>query len=103
MKNKILFIAILLIITSCAKQQDLTNCLTGEPEGFISGIIHGLISPFAFISMLFNDDVIIYSSNNDGKWYALGFIIGTGGFTKIISFVKDFFKTNKNKESNQNT
>lgn len=102
MKIRIIGFSILLvIIASCAKSQDLSNCLTGERDSFFPGLIHGLISPLAFVSMLLGDDVTIYSSNNDGKWYALGFIIGTGGFTKLIDFIKDIFKEKKNEKSNR--
>lgn len=99
MKIKTMLFAILLVVGSCAKQQDLSNCLSGQPESFFPGLIHGLISPIAFLSMLLGDDVTIYSANNDGKWYALGFIIGTGGFTKILAFIKDTFKTKKDEKS----
>lgn len=102
MKIKIILLSLVLfVVASCAKQQDLSNCLTGEPDSFFPGLIHGLISPIAFISMLLGDDVTIYSANNDGKWYALGFIIGTGGFTKLIDFIKDIFKEKKDDKSNK--
>lgn len=99
MKNTILLFLILLVIVGCAQQQDLGECLKGEPESFFPGLVHGLISPIAFVGMLMGDDVTIYSPNNDGKWYALGFIIGTGGFTKLIDFIKDLFRDKKVKKS----
>jgi hypothetical protein len=30
--------------------------------------------------MLFRDDVTMFAQNNNGAWYALGFLIGSGGW-----------------------
>ena len=53
-----------------------------EPAGFWIGIWHGVIMPITFIVSLFNPDVGIYETNNNGGWYNFGFVIGatsTGG------------------------
>jgi hypothetical protein len=30
--------------------------------------------------MLFNDQFTVYAQNNNGAWYAFGFVIGSGGW-----------------------
>jgi hypothetical protein len=47
-----------------------------EPAGFWVGYWHGLIAPIAFLVSLFNPEVGIYETHNNGKWYDLGFILG---------------------------
>lgn len=50
-----------------------------EPAGFWVGLWHGIIMPFTFIVSLFNPDIGIYESNNNGNWYNFGFVIGASG------------------------
>ena len=47
-----------------------------DPAGFWAGLWHGLIMPITFIVSLFNPNVRIYETNNNGKWYDFGFFIG---------------------------
>lgn len=47
--------------------------------GFWAGVWHGLISPITFLVSLFNPDVRIYETNNNGRWYDFGFIVGVSG------------------------
>jgi hypothetical protein len=47
-----------------------------QPAGFWAGLWHGLISPITFIVSLFNPRVRIYETNNLGRLYDFGFIIG---------------------------
>jgi hypothetical protein len=49
------------------------------PAGFWAGLWHGLISPIAFLVSLFSPNVRIYETNNRGRWYDFGFIIGVSG------------------------
>lgn len=44
--------------------------------GFWAGLWHGLILPIVFIVSLFNPRVRIYETNNRGRLYDFGFIIG---------------------------
>jgi hypothetical protein len=48
----------------------------GQIAGFWRGLWHGLIAPFAFFISLFKEDVGIYETHNNGKWYNFGFILG---------------------------
>ena len=47
-----------------------------SPAGFLAGVWHGLIAPIVFIVSLFNSSVGIYETNNNGRWYDFGFLIG---------------------------
>lgn len=84
MKTKIftLFTCLLLctlFLPSCAHKEVVTTCLNGHTYGFFGGFWHGMIAPFDFIAMLFSDDITVYATNNNGGWYALGFLFGIGG------------------------
>jgi hypothetical protein len=50
--------------------------LNAQPAGFWAGLWHGLIAPITFIICIFNPDVRIYETNNRGRLYDLGFIMG---------------------------
>jgi hypothetical protein len=77
----IFFILVLLIVLSgCAKSETVDQCLTGHTYGFIGGLWHGFIAPFDFIGMLFNKEITMYAQNNNGGLYALGFLLGSGGW-----------------------
>jgi hypothetical protein len=45
-----------------------------DPAGFSAGLWHGIIMPITFIVSLFNPNVGIYETNNNGGWY--GFVLG---------------------------
>jgi hypothetical protein len=76
----ILFGLILFVITSCANKEAVTECLTGKTYGFWWGLWHGIIAPIDLIFMLFRDDVTVFAQNNNGAWYAFGFLLGSGGW-----------------------
>ena len=84
-KNKtfiitVLAFAVLVLLSGCAKREIVDACLTGHTYGFWGGLLHGIIAPVDFIISLFRDDVTMYAQNNNGAWYALGFLIGSGGW-----------------------
>ncbi len=70
------------------KEKDMANILAvpgpnsrfklsgAHPAGFWAGLWHGVIAPVTFIVSLFNDNVRIYETNNRGRLYDFGFIIG---------------------------
>lgn len=70
----------IILITSCANNEVIDACLEGKTYGFLGGLWHGIIAPFDLIAMLFRDDVTVYAQNNNGAWYAFGFILGSGGW-----------------------
>lgn len=47
-----------------------------NPAGFLVGLWHGLIAPFTFLISLFVEGVSIYETNNNGRWYEFGFLLG---------------------------
>lgn len=51
--------------------------------GFFDGCWHGTILPVAFVSSLFNQDVNIYETHNNGNWYNFGFLLGIGGLLGV--------------------
>jgi hypothetical protein len=71
---------ILIFLSGCAKSEVVDQCLTGHTYGFFGGLWHGFIAPFDFIGMLFNDEITMYAQNNNGGLYALGFLLGSGGW-----------------------
>jgi len=81
-KNYLFLIFLMLIITlsGCANNEAVKQCLTGHTYGFFGGLWHGFIAPFDFIGMLFNDKITMYAQNNNGGLYALGFLLGSGGW-----------------------
>jgi lysophospholipid acyltransferase (LPLAT)-like uncharacterized protein len=76
----IFFLISLILISGCANNEVVDQCLKGHTYGFIGGLWHGFIAPFDFIGMLFNNKITMYSQNNDGGLYALGFLLGSGGW-----------------------
>jgi hypothetical protein len=70
----------ILLFTGCAHREIVSHCLQGHTYGFFGGLWHGLISPFDLIGMLIYDDVTMFAQNNNGAGYALGFLIGSGGW-----------------------
>ena len=71
---------ILLTVSGCAQYEEVGQCLTGHTYGFFGGLWHGFIAPFDLIGMLFSDNITMYAQNNTGGFYALGFILGSGGW-----------------------
>jgi hypothetical protein len=82
--QKYLFLLIIcftfILLTGCAHNEIVAPCLTGYTYGFFGGLWHGFIAPFDFIGMLFNDKITMYAQNNNGGLYALGFLLGSGGW-----------------------
>lgn len=76
----VFFSATVFLLSSCAQKEVVDACLEGRTYGFWYGLLHGIIAPIGFFGMLFQDDVVMYASNNNGAWYALGFLIGSGGW-----------------------
>ena len=80
-KNFLLLIfPIAILLSGCANNEPVKQCLTGHTYGFIGGLWHGFIAPFDFIGMLFNEKITMYAQNNNGGLYALGFLLGSGGW-----------------------
>lgn len=82
-QRSLLSLAILsaiILLSGCATNETVQQCLTGHTYGFFGGLWHGFIAPFDFIGMLFDKDITMYAQNNNGGLYALGFLLGSGGW-----------------------
>lgn len=76
-----IFILIFLIASSCARSYtDVNPCITGHIYGFWAGLWHGIIAPFGLLGSLFDAQIKMFAPNNNGGWYALGFLFGSGGW-----------------------
>jgi hypothetical protein len=51
-----------------------------QPAGFWGGLWHGIIAPITFIVSLLANAVSIYETNNNGRWYEFGFMLGIGAY-----------------------
>ncbi|MCB8998532.1 MAG: hypothetical protein H6540_00490 [Bacteroidales bacterium] len=84
MKNKVipflLILSIIILISSCTNAENTAACLNGKTFGFWGGLWHGIIAPVDLVISLFRDDITVYAQNNNGAWYAFGFILGSGGW-----------------------
>jgi len=79
--NKILVVIVSLILAGCADSVSFTTAAFLEPVGFLYGLWHGMILPFAWIVSLFDDYTAIYAIYNNGGWYDFGYMLGLGVFT----------------------
>ena len=74
------FLAVIILLSGCANNEIVTECLKGKTYGFWAGLWHGIIAPIDLIAMIWRNDVSVFAPNNNGAWYAFGFIIGSGGW-----------------------
>jgi hypothetical protein len=70
----------IMMLSSCANNGLANGCLTGHTFGFWGGLWHGIIAPIDLVIMLFRHDITVFAPNNNGAWYAFGFVIGSGGW-----------------------
>ena len=70
------------LVTGCADPNNVQQCISGHTYGFWGGLWHGMIAPFAFIGSLCSDDIAVWAPNNNGGWYAFGFLLGIGTSVK---------------------
>lgn len=70
----------IMILAGCANKEVVTSCLKGHTYGFLGGLWHGFIAPFDLLAMIFRDDITVYAQNNNGVFYAFGFVLGSGGW-----------------------
>lgn len=68
------------LLSGCTNNEVVSECVTGQTFGFWYGLWHGIIAPVDLILMFFRDDITVYAPNNNGMWYAFGFVLGSGGW-----------------------
>ncbi len=76
----LLSLLLMVFLISCSNSENVADCLVGHKYGFWSGLWHGIIAPVDLVISLFRDDITVYAQNNNGAWYAFGFIMGSGGW-----------------------
>ncbi|MGS1016385.1 hypothetical protein [Allosphingosinicella humi] len=70
------------LLAACATQAPAG--VEPEAPGFLFGLIHGVIAPFAWVVSLFDPKTAIYAVPNNGGWYDFGFVLGAGLFPLSI-------------------
>ena len=69
-------IGLLLLLAACARQVPESVEHTAQTPGFLWGLWHGFVFPFAWIGSLFDPDIAVYAVPNNGGWYDFGFFLG---------------------------
>lgn len=65
-----------IFVTPGANELATTSKADGNLAGFWQGLWHGFTAPLTFFMSLFNKDVGIYETHNNGGWYNFGYILG---------------------------
>jgi len=68
--------ALALLVSACARQIDAGVSEAAGTPGFLWGLWHGFIFPWAWIGSLFSEDIAVYAVPNSGGWYDFGFFLG---------------------------
>lgn len=69
-------IGLALVLSACASQIDAGVASGEDVPGFLWGLWHGFIFPFAWIGSLFDPGIAVYAVPNNGGWYDFGFFLG---------------------------
>jgi len=51
-----------------------------QPAGFWAGLWHGISAPVIFWISLFSENIRVYETNNAGRRYDFGFLLGVGAW-----------------------
>jgi len=68
--------------------------------GFGYGMVHGALMPMALPSLVMGKDVDIFDSNNSGRGYKLGYIVGIN-VCGLIFFGSVFWRPTRKNQSHQ--
>ena len=69
-------VGLLLLLAACARQVPDAVEHTKNTPGFLWGMWHGFVFPFAWIGSLFSPKIAVYAVPNNGGWYDFGFFLG---------------------------
>lgn len=86
--NFLIAVLLLVLVSSCAANEPIDECLTGKTYGFFWGIWHGIIAPISLVISFFDKEVSMFAVNNTGFFYGLGFLFGSGGWGILASKAK---------------
>jgi hypothetical protein len=67
---------LLVLLAGCARQAPEAVEHAATTPGFLWGLWHGFVFPFAWIGSLFDSDIAVYAVPNNGGWYDCGFFLG---------------------------
>ena len=73
-----------------------------EPAGFLRGIVQGALMPIAMPNLIIGNDVAIYSANNTGRLYKLGYTAGVNG-CGLIFFGFFFWRIRRIRQRSRNS
>jgi opacity protein-like surface antigen len=73
--KRLLALAPLLALAACAATQ-ASDAVAPQAPGFLLGLWHGFIFPFAWVVSLFASRVAVYAVPNSGGWYDFGYFLG---------------------------
>jgi len=68
--------ALALLLSACANQIDAGVSQEAGSPGFLWGLWHGFIFPWAWIGSLFDESIAVYAVPNRGWTYDAGFFLG---------------------------
>jgi hypothetical protein len=66
----------LLLLAGCARQMPDGVSQAPDTPGFLWGLWHGFVFPWAWIGSLFDSGIAVYAVPNNGGWYDFGFFLG---------------------------
>lgn len=70
----VLALGAVVLLAACARQV-ASGVEPGAP-GFLFGLWHGFIFPFAWLLSLVMPDAAVYAVPNNGGWYDFGYFLG---------------------------
>jgi hypothetical protein len=82
------------IIIWVVQRASLSFDRTTQPAGFGRGVLHGALMPMALPNLLVGQDITIYTANNTGRPYKLGYTVGVNG-CGLIFFGFFFWRLNR--------
>jgi hypothetical protein len=65
-----------LALAACANQIPAGVDPSPAAPGFLWGLWHGFVFPWAWIGSMFNPSIAVYAVPNNGGWYDFGFFLG---------------------------
>jgi len=69
-------LGLVVLLAACASQVPEAVEQGADTPGFLWGLWHGFVFPFAWIGSLFDRDIAVYAVPNNGGWYDFGFFLG---------------------------
>jgi len=65
-----------LCLAACAREMPAAVSHAPDAPGFLWGLWHGFVFPWAWIGSLFDPKIAVYAVPNNGGWYDFGFFVG---------------------------